>query len=58
MPTKRSGWEGTLLAFAMIFTVLMGVTYGASINFRTPIPWLVNIVVALIAAVALRYLRR
>ena len=58
MPTKRPGWEGTLLAFAMIFTVLMGVTYGAAVSFRTPIPWLANIVVALAGAVALRYLRR
>jgi hypothetical protein len=58
MPTKQPGWEGTLLAFALIFTVLMGVTYGAAIYFRTPIPWLLNIVVALIGAVALRYARR
>jgi hypothetical protein len=58
MPTKQPSWEGTFLVFAMLFTVLMGITYGVAIYFRTPIPWLANLVVAIVGALALRYLRR
>jgi hypothetical protein len=58
MSTKQPSWEGTFLAFALIFTVLMGVTYGAAVNFRTPIPWLLNIFMALVGAIVLRYVRR
>ncbi|HEU5100844.1 MAG TPA: hypothetical protein VFU22_17565 [Roseiflexaceae bacterium] len=58
MQPNQSSWEGTLLLFALLFTVLMGVTYGAAIWFRTPIPWLANLVLALLGALAFRYLRR
>ncbi len=58
MESDQSSWEGTLLMFALLFTVLMGVTYGAAIWFRTPIPWLANIVLAILGALALRYVRR
>jgi hypothetical protein len=36
----------------------MGATYGAAVLFRTPIPWLLNIVIAIVGALALRYMRR
>ncbi len=58
MQSNQSSWEGTILIFALLFTVLMGVTYGAAIWFRTPIPWFANLVVAMLGALALRYLRR
>ena len=58
MQTKHPSWEGTILLCALLFTVLMGVTYGAAVLFKTPIPWLLNIVLALVGALALRYLRR
>jgi hypothetical protein len=58
MQPKQSSWEGTLLVFALLFTVFMGVTYGAAIWFRTPIPWLANLVLALLCALLLRYVRR
>jgi uncharacterized membrane protein YfcA len=58
MQPKQSSWEGTLLLFALLFTVFMGVTYGAAVSFRTPIPWLANLVLALLCALALRYIRR
>jgi hypothetical protein len=58
MQMKRPTWEGTLLFGALLFTVLMGATYGAAVLFRTPIPWLLNIVIAIVGALALRYLRR
>jgi hypothetical protein len=55
---KQSSWEGTLLVFALLFTVFMGVTYGAAVQFRTPIPWFANLALALLGALALRYARR
>ena len=58
MQPKQSSWEGTLLLFALLFTVFMGVTYGAAVLFRTPIPWFANLLLALLSALALRYLRR
>ena len=58
MQTKRPSWEGTLLFGALLFTVLMGATYGAAVLFKTPIPWLLNIVIAILGTLALRYLRR
>jgi hypothetical protein len=58
MPTKHPSWEGTLLFGALLFTVLMGATYGAAVLFKTPIPWLMNIILAVVGALALRYLRR
>ena len=58
METKYPSWEATLLFGALLFTVLMGVTYGAAVLFHTPIPWLLNIVIAVVGALALRYLRR
>jgi hypothetical protein len=58
MQTKTPSWEGTLLFGALLFTVLMGATYGAAVLFRTSIPWLANIVLAILGALALRYVRR
>jgi hypothetical protein len=58
MQPKQSSWEGTLLLFALLFTVFMGVTYGAAVWFRTPIPWFANLVLAILGALALRYVRR
>ena len=57
MQSNQSSWEGTLLVFALLFTVLMGVTYGAAIMFRTPIPWFANLVLSVLGALALRYSR-
>ena len=57
MEPKQSSWEGTILMFALLFTVFMGVTYGAAISLRTPIPWFANLVLALIGALVLRYIR-
>jgi hypothetical protein len=58
MQPKQSSWEGTLLLFALLITVFMGVTYGAAVWFRTPIPWFANLVLAILGALALRYVRR
>jgi hypothetical protein len=58
MPTQQPNWEGPLLAFGGIFTVLLGLSYGVSIYFRTPIPWFVILIVSLATAFGLSYLRR
>jgi len=58
MPTQQPDWEGPLLAFGGIFTVLLGLSYGASIYFRTPIPWFVILIASLVATFGLSYLHR
>ena len=58
MSTKQPSWEGTILAFAAIFTVLIGTAYGLAVWYRTPIPWLTIIVVSAVCALGLRYIRR
>lgn len=58
MSTKQPGWEGTFLAFAMIFTVLIGLGYVFANFFRFPIPWLAILIGSAAIALALRYLRR
>jgi hypothetical protein len=58
MSTKQSGWEGTFLVFAIIFTVLIGSAYMIANVFRTPIPWLAIVGVSAVCAVGLRYIRR
>ncbi len=34
MQSHQPGWEGTILAFALIFTVLLGVVYAVAIVFQ------------------------
>jgi len=58
MPAEETNWEGLLLAFGGIFTVLLGLSYGVSIYFRTPIPWFVILVLSVAVTFGLRYLRR
>jgi Flp pilus assembly protein TadB len=54
MPEKSPGWEGTILAFVMIATVLIGVAYSIALVYATPIPWAILLVIAAIAAFWLR----
>lgn len=58
MPEKSPGWEGTILAFVMIATVLIGSAYGIALVYEIPVPWAILLVVAAIAALWLRRLRR
>jgi hypothetical protein len=46
------------LAFAMIFTVLIGLAYVFANFFRTPIPWVGALLGAAAITLALGYLRR
>jgi hypothetical protein len=58
MSTNQPSWEGSFLAFAMIFTVLIGLAYVFANLFRTPIPWLGVLIGSAVLTLALRYLRR
>jgi hypothetical protein len=58
MQSHRPGWEGTILAFAMIFTVLLGAVYAVAIVFRFAVPWLAILVLSIVVTAALRLWRR
>lgn len=58
MPQQDSQWEGLLLAFAMIFTVLLGVAYGVGVLLRIPVPWFATLVAAVVATLGLAYVKR
>ena len=53
MKTGRPSWEGIFLAFAMIFTVLLGAFYGVAVVFRLAVPWLAVLLLSLLLTVAL-----
>lgn len=54
MPPKSPGWDGTILAFFMIATVLIGAAYSVALVYATPVPWALLLAVAAIAALWLR----
>ncbi len=58
MSEPRGSWEGTILNFVVILSVLMGVAYVLAINFRLPIPWLAIVALAALAAGGVRFARR
>ena len=58
MKNGRSTWEGFFLAFAMIFTVLLGVVYGVAVVFKFAVPWLAVLLLSVFLAVALYVWRR
>ena len=58
MQSQQPGWEGTILAFAIIFTVLLGATYGVAVVFKFAVPWLAILIVSIVGALALRFFRR
>jgi antibiotic biosynthesis monooxygenase (ABM) superfamily enzyme len=51
-------WEGTILAFAMIFTVLLGVVYGVAGVFKFAVPWLAILILSIAVTLVLRYFGR
>jgi hypothetical protein len=58
MRSRQPGWEGMILAFVMIFTVLLGAVYAVAIVFRFAVPWLAILILAIIITIALAYFRR
>lgn len=57
MPRKQPSWEGTILAFMVMLSVFIGVGYVVALNFRTPVPWLALVILALAIALGTRYTR-
>ncbi|KPV51718.1 hypothetical protein SE17_19625 [Kouleothrix aurantiaca] len=57
MQSDDSNWEALLLGFALIFTVMLGVSYGVSMLFRIPVPWFVVLIVSVVVTLGLRFLR-
>jgi hypothetical protein len=58
MQSQQPGWEGTILAFAIIFTILLGATYSIAVVYKFAVPWLAILILSIIAALVLRYFRR
>jgi hypothetical protein len=58
MKTGGPSWEGFFLAFAMIFTVLLGAIYGVAVVFRFAVPWLVILLLSVALAAVLYIWRR
>ena len=55
MKPQQPGWEGIILAFVMIFTVLLGSIYGIAVAFKFAVPWLAILIVSLGITGALYY---
>jgi hypothetical protein len=58
MQPKKPSWEGTILAFMMTLSVLMGSAYVIALNFRLPIPWLALVALAVAIAIGARVHRQ
>ena len=58
MQPQQPRWEGLILAFVMIFTVLLGIVYAAAVVFRIAVPWLAILIVAVIVTIALALRQR
>jgi len=57
MQSDDSNREALLLSFALIFTVLLGLSYGVSMMFRIPVPWFVVLILSVLVTAGLRFLR-
>jgi hypothetical protein len=58
MQPQQPRWEGLILAFVMIFTVLLGAVYAAAVIFRFAVPWLAILLLSVLLTVVLARLRR
>jgi hypothetical protein len=58
MRSRQPSWEGIFLAFALIFTVLLGAVYGGAVVFRFAVPWLAVLLLSAVLTVALYFWRR
>jgi hypothetical protein len=56
--SRQPGWEGIFLAFAMIFTVLLGVVYSVAVVFKFAVPWLALLILSVVITVALSFCLR
>jgi CDP-diglyceride synthetase len=54
----KQSWEGTILAFVLILTVLVGIGYTLAMTYLVNIPWPILVLAALLGALGLRFRRR
>ncbi|HMO58028.1 MAG TPA: hypothetical protein PKA05_18880 [Roseiflexaceae bacterium] len=53
----KQSWEGTILAFAITFTILLGIVYSLGVVYRLTIPWVLIPLMSLGVALWVRYRR-
>jgi hypothetical protein len=53
MKSGQPGWEGIILAFVIIFTVLLGSVYGVAVVNKFAVPWLAVLLLSLLLTAAL-----
>jgi hypothetical protein len=58
MRPQQPRWEGLILAFVLIFTVLLGVVYSVAVVFRFAVPWLAILIASAAITFGLAYVRR
>jgi|HigsolmetaAR201D_1030396.scaffolds.fasta_scaffold09590_2 hypothetical protein len=58
MPSNQPSWEGTFLAFALIFTALLGAMYAIANVYRFSIPWVAILLISIAITGFLRWKRR
>ena len=54
-PQQQPSWEGPILAMALIFTALLGISFSLANAFRWDVPWFVLLIISVAIGVALRY---
>jgi hypothetical protein len=55
---RQPSWELTILAFAMMLTVMLGASYVLGAMYRITVPWLVLPLVSLVFAALVHRRRR
>jgi hypothetical protein len=58
MKSGQPGWEGIILAFVIIFTVLLGSVYGVAVVYKFAVPWLAILILSIAVTIGLYYYRR
>jgi len=58
MPTKRPSWEGSILVFAFLFTILLGGSYELAPVLKIGIPIVWVLLASVLITLGLRYISR
>lgn len=58
MESKKGRWEGTILAFAIIFTVLIGLGNLLAAVFEGAVPWVIILVMTIAITIGINYIPR
>jgi ABC-type iron transport system FetAB permease component len=55
MHQPRKSWEGTILFFVILTTILLGIGFNLGYIYKFAVPWLAIIIVSAVVALAARY---